>query len=195
MQERQVTIGDKTYPLPTPSSSLQRRTPSTRKEPTSFPKLSSNVSCSRFTSTTRHATKSARSSTSWRRPLPRQKPSRSRSKNSYREPRARQPGLRRWQHQNYIVEIVQSTRDPLGIDPALHNLIRVGASPRGTINLTLAARAVAFLNGRGFVVPQDIKNLAYDVLRHRILLTYEAEAESVTTEEIIKKIIDRIPVP
>lgn len=96
---------------------------------------------------------------------------------------------------NYIVSLIHATRNAGAVDPSLSNLIRAGASPRGTINLTLAAKAHAFLNGRGYVIPQDIKDLAYDVLRHRILLTYEAEAEEITTQDIITKILERVPVP
>lgn len=96
---------------------------------------------------------------------------------------------------DYIVRLIHSTRFPEEIDPSLKPLIRAGASPRGTINLTLAARAAAFLQGRGYVVPQDVKNLVYDVLRHRILLSYEAEAEEITSERIIATILERTPVP
>lgn len=96
---------------------------------------------------------------------------------------------------DYIVRLIHATRFPGEFEPALQPLIRAGASPRGTINLTLAAKAAAFLKGRGYVVPQDIKDLVYDVLRHRILLSYEAEAEEITTEQIIATLIDRIPVP
>jgi MoxR-like ATPase len=96
---------------------------------------------------------------------------------------------------DYIVEIIFATRQPDAIDPNLKNLIRCGASPRGTINLTMAARAHAFLAGRGYVVPQDVKDLAHDILRHRILLTYEAEAEGVTTEHIIEQILAKVIVP
>jgi len=96
---------------------------------------------------------------------------------------------------DYIVNIIHATRMPGEIEPALQPLIRAGASPRGTINLTLAAKASAFLKGRGYVVPQDVKDLAYDVLRHRILLSYEAEAEEITSEQIIATVLDRIPVP
>ncbi|MCP5539688.1 MAG: MoxR family ATPase [Akkermansiaceae bacterium] len=96
---------------------------------------------------------------------------------------------------DYIVRIIHATRFPEEIDPALKPLIRAGSSPRGTINLTLAAKAAAFLQGRGYVVPQDIKSLVYDVLRHRILLTYEAEAEEITSEDIIQRIVARTPVP
>jgi MoxR-like ATPase len=96
---------------------------------------------------------------------------------------------------DYIVDIVLATRPPIAPDLALNGYIQVGASPRGTINLTLAARATAFLNGRHFVTPQDVKNVALDVLRHRVTVTYEAEAENVTSEDIIRKILDTRPVP
>ncbi len=96
---------------------------------------------------------------------------------------------------NYIVNIIHSTRYPEIVSQSLKPLIRAGASPRGTINLTLAARARAYISGRGYVIPQDIKDLAYDVLRHRILLTYEAEAEGVTSEQVIQEILNHLPVP
>lgn len=96
---------------------------------------------------------------------------------------------------DYIVNIVFASREPREVVPELANLIRCGASPRGTINLALSARARAYLSGRGYVTPQDVKDLAHDVLRHRILLTYEAEAEGVTSSEIIDQILTRVPVP
>jgi MoxR-like ATPase len=95
----------------------------------------------------------------------------------------------------YIVELIDATRNPAQIDAPLKNWIRAGASPRGTINLALAARARAFMNGRAFVTPQDVKDMAMDVLRHRILLTYEAEAEGVTTDVIIGRILSKVVVP
>ena len=70
-----------------------------------------------------------------------------------------------------------------------------GASPRATIYLGLAARAVAFLQGRGYVTPQDVKDIAYDVLRHRVILSYEAEAEQRTPEDVIRTILNTVPVP
>jgi MoxR-like ATPase len=96
---------------------------------------------------------------------------------------------------DYIVDIVLATRDPrpYGID--LNGWVQCGASPRATISLTLAARAVAFLNGRGYVTPQDVKDVAYDALRHRIIVTYEAEAENITSENIIAGILEGMPVP
>src|SRR5205814_1890704 len=77
----------------------------------------------------------------------------------------------------------------------LQGLIQLGASPRATISLTLAAKAYAFLKGRGYVTPQDVKSIGMDVLRHRVAITYEAEAEEKTSETIIQKIFDELPVP
>jgi MoxR-like ATPase len=96
---------------------------------------------------------------------------------------------------DYIVAIINATRQPETLAPHLKLLIRCGASPRGTINLALASKALAFLNGRNYVIPQDIKDLAPDILRHRILLSYEAEAEGVTTEDVVKTLLDKLPVP
>jgi len=96
---------------------------------------------------------------------------------------------------NYIVDLVLATRPPIAKALNLEGYIQTGASPRATINLTLAARAIAFLNGRHYVTPQDVKTIAMDVLRHRVSVTYEAEAENVTPEDVIQKILDALPVP
>jgi len=96
---------------------------------------------------------------------------------------------------DYIVDLVLATRDPKSARLDLNGYIQTGASPRATINLTLAARAAAFLDGRGYVTPQDVKKLAPDVLRHRVAVSYEAEAENITSEDIIEKILDTLPVP
>jgi MoxR-like ATPase len=95
----------------------------------------------------------------------------------------------------YIVDIVFATRDPAAYGLDLKDLIAFGASPRASIYLTLAAKAHAFLRGRGYVTPEDVKSIGLDVLRHRILVTYEAEAEEVTSEEVATRILDRIEVP
>jgi len=96
---------------------------------------------------------------------------------------------------DYIVDIVHASRRPddYGID--ISEYIQYGGSPRATIFLSLAARAYAFLQGRAYVTPQDVKTIASDILRHRIILTYEAEAEDVTTEQIIDRIFDGVEVP
>ena len=95
----------------------------------------------------------------------------------------------------YIVDLVLATRDPKAYKMDLSGYLQYGASPRATINLTMAAKASAFLAGRGYVTPQDVKNLALDVLRHRVTLSYEAEAEEITQEDIVKTILDTLPVP
>ncbi len=97
--------------------------------------------------------------------------------------------------QKYIVELIYATRFPEKIDAPMKNWVRAGASPRGTINLALAARARAFMQARAFVTPQDVKDMAVDVLRHRILLTYEAEAEGISSDSIIARILSKVPVP
>ena len=97
---------------------------------------------------------------------------------------------------NYIVNLVCATRDPEGHQlKNMKNLIRYGASPRATINLNLASRAYAFLRGRAYVVPDDIKAIGMDVLRHRIAPSYEAEAEEKTSEDLVRMVFDHIEVP
>ncbi len=98
--------------------------------------------------------------------------------------------------QDYIINLVFATREPEKVGlPELKPLIRFGASPRASIYLTTTARAMAFLKRRGFVIPEDVKELAADVLRHRIILSYEAEAEELTTDDIIQKILASVEVP
>lgn len=96
---------------------------------------------------------------------------------------------------NYIVSLVCATRDPRSFQLDLNDYIETGASPRATINLKAVSRALAFLAGRGYVTPDDVKSAAMDVMRHRIRISYEAEAEAVTSEDIIRKILDTVPVP
>ncbi len=97
---------------------------------------------------------------------------------------------------DYIINIVFATREPekYGLGD-IKNLISFGVSPRATIYLNLAAKAHAFLKGRGYVTPEDIKAIGHDVLRHRLLITYEAEAEEITSDDLVSKIFDTIEVP
>ncbi len=95
----------------------------------------------------------------------------------------------------YIVEIVLATRRPGDYGLDIGRFIQYGASPRGTIFLARAARAQALLEGRGYVTPQDVKSVGYDVLRHRVSVTYEAEAEDITSENLLGRIFDRLKVP
>jgi MoxR-like ATPase len=97
---------------------------------------------------------------------------------------------------DYIISIVFATRDPRSFQLAeLHDQIETGASPRATINLKAVSRALAFLAGRGYVTPDDVKSAALDVMRHRLRISYEAEAEGIASEDIIKRILDTVPVP
>ncbi len=95
----------------------------------------------------------------------------------------------------YIVDLIYATREPARFGTDLASLVEFGASPRATLALTLCAKANAFLDGRGYVVPQDVKDLAPDVLRHRIATTYEAEAEEKTSDDIIQTILQQVRVP
>ena len=96
---------------------------------------------------------------------------------------------------DYIVDLVCATRDPGKYKIPAEGLIELGASPRATIFLTLAAKSHAFVQGRGYVTPQDVKSIAMDVLRHRVHVSYEAEAEEKSSEQIVQLLLDHLPVP
>jgi MoxR-like ATPase len=96
---------------------------------------------------------------------------------------------------DYVVDLVIATRDPAAVGVPLGELVEYGASPRASIALLLVAKSRAFLDGRGYVVPQDVKDAAPDVLRHRLGLSYEAEAEGRTADDIVRALLDHVPVP
>ncbi|MDE6805936.1 MAG: ATPase, partial [Muribaculaceae bacterium] len=98
--------------------------------------------------------------------------------------------------ENYIVDIVFATREPAkyGLND-LEDLIEYGASPRASISLAKASKAYAFLQGRGYVIPEDVRAVCHDVMRHRIGLTYEAEANNISADEVITDILDKVKVP
>jgi MoxR-like ATPase len=97
---------------------------------------------------------------------------------------------------DYIIEIVFATRDPMKRkDLGIEGLVEYGASPRATIYLTMASKAYAFIRGRGYVTPEDVKAIGKDILRHRVITTYEAEAENITPEDIVQKVFDQVEVP
>jgi len=97
---------------------------------------------------------------------------------------------------DYIVNVVHATREPAAYGlKELSMFVQFGASPRASIFLNLAARAHAFLKRRGYVTPEDIKSVGLDVLRHRVILTYEAEAENVTSEDIVRRLFEHVEVP
>jgi MoxR-like ATPase len=196
MQERQVTLGDTTYPLPDPFLVLATQNPIDQegtyqlpeaqldrfllKVTVGYPGKSDELEIldQMATSAKPYQTKAV--------VTPAQVAnSRALVNRIYIDPAVRE----------YIVDLIHATRAAGSIDAPLKNLIRAGASPRGTINLALTSRARAFMSGRAFVTPQDVKDMARDVLRHRILLTYEAEAEETTTDMVLERILAKVPVP
>lgn len=96
---------------------------------------------------------------------------------------------------DYVVDITFATREPGAYGIPIGDWVQYGGSPRATLALTLGAKAAAFLAGRGFVTPQDVKTVAMDVLRHRVIITYEAEAEEKTSEDVVRAVLDHVPVP
>jgi len=96
---------------------------------------------------------------------------------------------------DYVVDLIIATREPNRYHVPIADLLQYGASPRATINLTLTAKTQAFLQGRGYVVPQDVKDMALDVLRHRVIITYEAEAENKTPDDVVRTLLEHVPVP
>ena len=196
MQERQVTLGDHSYPLPEPFLVLATQNPIDQEGTYQLPEaqldrflLKVNVGYpskdEELTILDRMATSTPPYKTRTVATPEQVGASRQLVNEVYIDPAIRK----------YIVQIIHTTRYPGLVDAPLKNLVRAGASPRGTINLALTARALAFMHGRAFVTPQDVKDMALDVLRHRILLTYEAEAEEITTDSVVERIMSKVPVP
>jgi MoxR-like ATPase len=196
MQERQVTIGDETYPLPAPFLVLATQNPLEQEGTYPLPeaqidRFMMKVIVDYPTRIEERAILDAMATTE---PMivPRAVVSASQIVNArhvvnmlFVDEKVR----------DYIVDIVLATRPPIAAGLNLNGYVQNGASPRATIALTLAARAMAFLGGRHFVTPQDVKSVAMDVLRHRVSVTYEAEAENVTSENIVERILNTLPVP
>jgi MoxR-like ATPase len=196
MQERQVTIGDETHPLPDPFLVLATQNPIEQEGTYPLPEaqvdrfmLKLRVGypsreeerqiLDRMATTTNHRPASPVVTTAdiiAARALVDQ---------VYVDDKVR----------DYIVSIVFATREPKTFALDLGPLVEYGASPRATLCLTLASRAHAFLQGRGYVTPQDVKAIAPDVLRHRVIVSYEAEAEEVDADEIVRRVLDGVPVP
>ena len=97
--------------------------------------------------------------------------------------------------EDYVIDLVRATRDPAAFGVDASDLVHVGASPRASLALAVASRAHAFLRGRGFVTPEDVKAVGYDVLRHRIIPSFEAEAEEIDQDEIVRRVFEAIEVP
>ncbi|MFA6004351.1 MAG: MoxR family ATPase [Elusimicrobiota bacterium] len=196
MQERHVTIGNQTYPLPDPFIVLATQNPIEQEG--TYPLPEAQVDRFMLKIHITYPSKAEEKSILERmtsRDVPQPK--------AVAKPeqllRARQVVSEIYLDEkikNYILDLVFATRDPEGHKLAkLKNLISYGASPRASIYLAQAAKAFAFINGRGYVTPEDIKSIGADVLRHRIMVSYEAEAENVTSEEIIKSLFEGIEVP
>ena len=196
MQERQVTIGDTSYPLPAPFLVLATQNPvdqeGTYRLPEAqldrfllkvlvdYPTPEEELHVLRSMATTNPKTETTPITS-----IEQIEISRAIVNTLYIDPAIEQ----------YIINLVQATRKPGEIEPTLGNYVRAGASPRASISLALAAKAVAFTKGRDHVIPQDVKDLAPDVLRHRLLLSYEAEAEQKNANDIITTLLNKVPVP
>jgi len=196
MQERQVTIGDETYALPTPFLVLATQNPLEQEGTYPLPEAQIDRFMMKVVVTYPNRSEERAildaMATTAAMVVPRQVVSaaqivaaRQVVDTLYVDDKIR----------DYIVDVVLATRPPIAAALKLDGYIQTGASPRATIALTLAARAMAFLSGRHFVVPQDVKAVAMDVLRHRVAVTYEAEAENISPENIVETILNTLPVP
>jgi len=196
MQEKQVTLGDTTYPLPTPFLVLATQNPIEQEG--TYPLPEAQVDRFMLKLKVTYPSKAEE-----RNILDRMSAQESVSATPLIDPEhildARK--IVREIHvddraRNYIVDLVFATRDPekYGLGD-LKDLIQYGASPRATIFFMAAARALAFIYGRGYVTPDDIKTIGPDILRHRVILSYEAEAEELSSDDLIKLIFDRVEVP
>ena len=196
MQERQVTIGDETFPLDDPFLVLATQNPIEQEG--TYPLPEAQVDRFMFKVLVDYPTKDQEQKILKRM---------ARSKGEIEVSPILQPSdilrLRDLSDgvyldeklETYIVDLVEATRNPADYGMKIGPLIRYGASPRATIFLAMASRAHAMIQARGYVTPQDVKSVAKDVLRHRVILTYEAEAEEKTSEDIINEILASVDVP
>ncbi|HEX2746589.1 MAG TPA: MoxR family ATPase [Verrucomicrobiales bacterium] len=196
MQERQVTIGEETFPLPRPFLVLATQNPIDQEGTYALPE----AQVDRFMLKVVIGYPSEAEEKQIMRLM---------AKTAVREPLLaivhpeqilEMRGLVDRVHvddqiEDYIIRLVFATREPKRFIPKMDGMIRFGASPRASINLSLAAKAHAFLQGRGYVTPQDVKSIAPDVLRHRIITTFEADADEISSENIVKHILETVVVP
>lgn len=195
MQEHQVTIGDKTYPLPEPFMVMATQNPLEQEGTYPLPEaqidrfmLKCRVDYPSKDDERRIMNRFARKADIQVNPMMSAKQildCRNILDQVYCDEKVA----------DYILDIVFATRKPADYKLDIGHLIQYGGSPRASLYLNIAARANALLHGRGYATPQDIKEIAYDVLRHRLILTYEAEAENLKSEDVIAKILNEIPVP
>ena len=196
MQERQVTLGDRTFPLPDPFIVLATQNPIEQEGTYPLPE----AQVDRFMLKVRVGYPTREEERLIMDRMAVAAPPRARRVVGTAELAAARAVVDRihvdGEVKDYVVSLVFATRDPRGAGLSdLAPLVEWGASPRASLNLLVGARAHAFLRHRAFVTPEDVKAIAHDVLRHRITLTYEAEAEEVTTEQVVSRVLERVEVP
>jgi len=196
MQEHQVTIGDTTYPLPDPFLVLATQNPIEQEG--TYPLPEAQVDRFMFKLSISYPTKEEERQILDRMALTDQA--------VLAQPVINTHDIVRLRHlvndiylddkvKDYIIDLVFATREPAKYKLDLEKFIQYGASPRATLFLTLASKAHALLQGRGYVTPQDVKSVGADILRHRVIVTYEAEAEDIDSDGIVKSVFDGVPVP
>lgn len=196
MQERQVTIGDETFALPEPFLVLATENPIDQEGTYPLPeaqvdrfmlklKVGYPTREDERTILDRMASTAPKLDVSPVTSLQEIREARRHVDSVYVDPKIR----------DYIVNLILATRDPAQVGLDIGQYLQFGASPRATISLTLAAKAWALMQGRAYVVPQDIKDIGMDVLRHRVIPSYEAEAEEIQSEDLVQSIFDAVPVP
>ncbi|MFQ5411569.1 MAG: AAA family ATPase, partial [Phycisphaerae bacterium] len=196
MQEHQVTIGDTTYPLPEPFLVLATQNPIEQEG--TYPLPEAQVDRFMLKVTVGYPTPQEERIILDRMAMTQPDQSISpvmRPEDIMQARRAVDEIYIDDKIKDYIVSLVVATRDPATVNLEIGHLIQYGASPRASIMLTLGAKSNAFLAGRGFVTPQDVKDVAPAVLRHRIIISYEAEAEDQSSDDLVKLILDHVPVP
>lgn len=196
MQERQVTIGDNTYPLPSPFLVLATQNPLEQEGTYPLPEAQTDRFLLKVV--IGYPTKEEEKKVIRRNITEDSEPVRPvvSTKDVLDVQKIVEKIYIDEKIENYIVDLVFATREPgkYGLSD-LEGIIAYGASPRASISLALASRAYAFLQGRGYVIPEDVRSVCLDVMRHRIGLTYEAEANNITADEIITRIVDKVEVP
>lgn len=194
MQERQVTIGDETFPLPKPFLVLATQNP-VEQEGT-YPLPEAQVDRFLLKLSVGYPTLEEELEIVHRSASP---PAALSAVCTAEEILAAQGLVREIKVtevlMRYMIELVRATREPGKVDKELGRMVAFGASPRASISLAAAARAHAFLDGRGYALPEDVKAIGPDVLRHRVLPTYEAEADGLTSESIVARILERVEMP
>lgn len=196
MQERQVTIGDNTYPLPSPFLVLATQNPLEQEGTYPLPEAQTDRFLLKVV--IGYPTKEEEKEVIRRNITEDSEPVRPvvSTKDVLDVQKIVEKIYIDEKIENYIVDLVFATREPGKYGLSDHEgIIAYGASPRASISLALASRAYAFLQGRGYVIPEDVRSVCLDVMRHRIGLTYEAEANNITADEIITRIVDKVEVP